>query len=74
MPWLERKIKSTHTAVNTIEKAYENVSKTNEEEIIATIKFIEKKSEKLCSLNNEIEELAEDGKNNKEIYDGCLQS
>ena len=29
---LQRKIKSRNTAVNTIEKAYENVNKTNEED------------------------------------------
>ena len=60
--------------MNTIEKAYGNVNKTNEEDIIATIEVIEKKFEKLCSLNSEIEELAEDAENNEEIYDGCLQS
>ena len=67
---LQRKIKSRNTTVNTIEKAYENVNKTNEEDIIATMELIEK----LCSLNCEIEELAEDAENNEEIYDGCLQS
>ena len=56
-----------------MEKAYENVNKTNEEDI-ATLEVIEKKFEKLCSLNSEIKELAEDAKNNEEIYDGCLQS
>ena len=70
---LQRKTKSRNTAVNTIEKAYENVNKTNEEDI-ATIEVIEKKFEKLCSLNSEIEELAEDAENNKKISDGCLQS
>ena len=52
--------------MNTIEKTYENVNKTNEEDI-ATIEVIEKKFEKLCSLNSEIEELAEDAENNKKI-------
>ena len=41
---LQRKTKSRNTAVNTIEKAYENVNKTNEEDI-ATIEVIEKKCE-----------------------------
>ena len=27
-----------------------------------------------CSLNSEIEELAEDAEDDEEIYDGCLQS
>ena len=36
-----------NTAVNTIEKAYENINKTNEEDIIGTIEIIEKKFEKL---------------------------
>ena len=36
-----------NTAVNTIEKACENINKTNEEDIIATIEIIEKKFEKL---------------------------
>ena len=60
--------------VNTIEKAYENINKTNEEDIIATIEVVQEKFEKLCSFNSEIEELAENGENNEEIYDGCLQS
>ena len=72
MSSLQRKIKSRNTTVNTIEKAYGNVNKTNEEDIIATIE--EKKFQKICSLNSEIEELAEDAENNEEIYDGCLQS
>ena len=59
--------------MNTIEKAYENVNKTNEEDI-ATIELIEKKFEKLCGLNSEIQELAEDAENNEKIYDGCSQS
>ena len=46
---LQKKIKSRNTAVNTTEKAYENV-KTNEEDIIATIEAIETKVEKLCSF------------------------
>ena len=54
---LEKKIKSRNTAVNTIEKAYENVNKTNEENI-ATIEVIGKKFEKICGLNSEIQELA----------------
>ena len=74
MSSLQRKIKSTNTAVNTIEKAYENVNKTNEEDIIATREVIEKKSEKLNSLNSETEEFAEDAENTEEIYDVCLQS
>ena len=74
MSSLQRKIRSRNTAVNTIEKACENVNKTNKVDIIATIEVIEKKFEKLCSLNSEIEELAEDTENNEEIYDGCLQS
>ena len=57
-----------------LENVNENVNKTNEKDIIATIEVIEKKFEKLCSLNSKIEELAEDAENNKEIYDGCLQS
>ena len=73
MSLLKRRIKFRNTTVNTIEKAYGNVNKTNEEDIIATIEVIEKKFEKLCSLNSEIEELAEDAENNEEIYDGCLQ-
>ena len=71
MSSLQRKIKSRNTTVNTIEKAYGNVNKTNEEDIIATIE--QKKFQKICSLNSEIEELAEDAENNEEIYDGCLQ-
>ena len=47
MSSLQKKIKSRNTAVNTIEKAYKNVNKTNEEDIIATIEVIEKKFEKL---------------------------
>ena len=43
MSSLQRKIKSRNTAVNTAEKAYENVNKTNEEDIIATTEAIEKK-------------------------------
>ena len=74
MSSIQRKIKSTNTAVNTIEKAYGNVNKTNEEDIIATREVIEKKSEKLSSLNSETEEFAEDAENNEEIYDVCLQS
>ena len=74
MSSLQRKIKSRNPAVNTIEKAYENVNKINEEDIIATIDVTEKKFEKLFSLNSEIEELAEDAENNEEIYDGCLKS
>ena len=74
MSSLQGKIKSRNTAVNAIEKAYENVNKTNEEDIIATTEAIEKKFEELCSLNSEIEELAEVAENNDEIYDGCLQS
>ena len=74
MSSLQRKFRSRNTAVNTIEKAYEKVNKTNEEDIITTTEVIEKKFEKLCSLNSEIEELAEDAENNEEIYDGCLQS
>ena len=74
MSSLQRKIKSRNTTVNTIEKAYGNVNKTNGEDIIATIQVIEKKFEKLCLLNSEIEELAEDAENNEEKYDGCLQS
>ena len=61
---LQRKIKFRITAVNTIEKTYENVNKTNEEDI-ATIEVIEKKFEKLSSLNSEIQELAEDAENNE---------
>ena len=67
-------LKLENTAVNTIEKAYENLNKTNEEDIIATIEIVEKKFEKLCSLNDETEELAEDAENHEKIYDGCLQS
>ena len=74
MSSLQSKIRSKNTAVNTTEKAYENVNKTNEKDIIATIEVIEKKFEKLCSLNNEIEEVAEDAENDKKIYDGCLGS
>ena len=58
MSLLQRKIKSRNAAVNTIEKAYENVNKTNEEDIIAIIEVIEKNFERLCGL----------------IYNGCLQS
>ena len=65
MSSLQSKIRSKNTAVNTTEKAYENVNKTNEKDIIATIEVIEKKFEKLCSLNNEIEEVAEDAENDK---------
>ena len=71
MSLLKRRIKSRNTTVNTIEKAYGNVNKTNEEDIIATIE--QKKFQKICSLNSEIEELAEDAENNEEIYDGCLK-
>ena len=49
-------------------------NKTNEEDIIATIEIVEEKFEKLCSLNDETEELAEDAENHEKIYDGCLQS
>ena len=42
MSLLQRKIKSRNTAVKTIEKAYENVNKTNNEVIIATIEVIKK--------------------------------
>ena len=56
---LQRKTKSRNTVLNRIDKAYENVNKTNEENIIATIDVIEKTFEKLCGLNSEIEELAE---------------
>ena len=66
---IQRKIKPRITAVNTIEKAYKNVNKTNEEDIIATIEVIEK----LCCLKKEIEELPQDAENNKEIYNGCLR-
>ena len=44
MSSLQRKIKSGITAVNTIEKAYENVNKTSEEDITATMEVIEIKS------------------------------
>ena len=71
---LQKKIKSRNTAMNTIEKAYENVNKSNKEYIIATIEVIQKNFEKLCSLNSEIEELAENAENNEEIYNICLQS
>ena len=74
MSSLQRKIKSRDTAVNAIEEAYENVNESKEEDIIATIEVIEKKFEKLRSLNGEIEELAEDAESNEEIYDRCLQS
>ena len=46
MSSLQRKIKSKNTTVNTKEKAYENVNKTNEEDIIVTIEIIEKKFKK----------------------------
>ena len=36
-------------------------------------KSLKKKFEKVCSLNSEIEGLAEDSENNVEIYDDCLQ-
>ena len=64
---LQRKTKSRNTVLNRIDKAHENVNKTNEEKIIATIEVIEKTFEKLCGLNSEIEELAEDAENNEEI-------
>ena len=73
MSSLQRKFRSRNTAVNTIEKAYEKVNKTNEEDIITTTEVIEKKFEKLCSLNSEIE-LTKVTENNEEMYDGCLQS
>ena len=57
--------------MNTIEKAYENVNKTNKEDIIAIIEVIEKKVEKYCSLNSELEGLAEDAENTEETYDNC---
>ena len=53
----------------TAKKGYENVNKINEEDIIATIEAIKKIFEKLCSLNSETEELAEDVENNEEIFD-----
>ena len=53
MSSLQRKIKSRNTAVKTREKTYENLNKTNEEDIIATIEVTEKTFEKLCSLNSE---------------------
>ena len=57
--------------MNTIEKAYGNVNKTNKEDIIAIIEVIEKKVEKYCSLNSELEGLAEDAENKEETYDNC---
>ena len=36
-------------------------------------KSLKKKFGKVCSLNSEIEGLAEDSENNVEIYDHCLQ-
>ena len=41
---LQGEIKSGNTAVNTIEKAYENINKTKEQDI-ANMKVIEKKFE-----------------------------
>ena len=35
---------------------------------------LRKRLRNFCSLNSEIEELAEDAENDEEIYDGCLQS
>ena len=72
MPSLQRKIKSGNTAVNKIENTYKNVNKTDCENITATTEVTKIFFEKLCSSNNEIEELAEDAEN-KEINDGCLQ-
>ena len=57
--------------MNTIEKAYGNVNETNKEDIIAIIEVIEKKVEKYCSLNSELEGLAEDAENKEETYDNC---
>ena len=57
---LQRKIKSRNAAVKAIEKTFGNINKTHKEDIIATIEVIEKKFEKLCSLNSEMEGLAED--------------
>ena len=37
-------------------------------------KSLRKSLRNFCSLNSEIEELAEDAENVEEIYDGCLQS
>ena len=37
-------------------------------------KSLKKKFEKLCCLNSEIEELAEDAENKKKTYDDCLHS
>ena len=44
MSSLQGEIKSRNTAVNTIEKAYENINKTKEQDI-ANMKVIEKKFE-----------------------------
>ena len=74
MSSLQKKIKSRNTAVRAIEKAYENVNKFNEEDIIATIEVIENKFGKLCNLNSEIEELSEDVEDSEEICDNSLQS
>ena len=68
MTSLQRKLKSRNTAVNTIEKAYENVNKIRRYYCY----YIE--IEKLRCLNSEIEELAEDAEHNEGIYDDCLQS
>ena len=35
---------------------------------------LRKRLRNFCSLNSEIEELAEDAEDDEEIYDGCLQS
>ena len=35
---------------------------------------LRKRLRNFCSLNSEIEELAEDAENDEEIYDGCVQS
>ena len=49
---LQRKIKSRITVMNTTEKAYEDVNKTDEEDFIATIEVIE------ISLRNFLVEIA----------------
>ena len=74
MSSLQKKIKSRDTAVNTIEKAFEKVDKTIQEDIIATIDVIEKKFKKISTTNSEIEELAEETENSETICDECLQS
>ena len=74
MSTLQKKIKSRDNAVKVIEKAFKNVNKQEEEDVIATLEVIENKFKKICTLNNEIEELADEEENNEEINDIIVET